>query len=299
MSKSIRAALLLGLCALLPATASAQLGKLKKKATEAAAGAAGVPTTTPKYVPKVNITSEQLAAVNKGLQAEIAQAPGIIKAAEDAQKDREKAQAKYEKDVQAYDAAHAKWESCRDRIVSADTAEARSKAKKAEDASNIQLNEEQMQALALKAQEAAQRIQAGKGTAEDQKTLADFQKYMAGVQGQAMGSMAATNEAAAFNQQTIAKVEKTCGGEPRAPANPNQGSGKMAQEQISDAGAAASGIAKPQWFAMRDEAIALASSNTRVQGGAGTPDAEAAAINQQIEVTQRTLEEIKKKGLPY
>ena len=299
MSRMTRAALLLAVCALIPASASAQLGKFTKKATEAAAGAAGVSTTAPKYVPKVNITSAQLAAVNKGLEAEVAQAPGIIKAAEEAQKDREKAQAKYDKDMQAYNAAYEKWQACRDRVVAADTAEATSKAKKAEDASNIQLDEEQMQAMALRAQQAAQRIQAGTGTAEDQKAVTDFQKYMARVQGQAMGSMSATNEAVAFNQATIARIEKTCGREPQKPANPNLGSGKMAQEQISDAGAAASGIAKPQWFAMRDEAIALASSNTRVQGGAGTPNDEADAINQQIVITQKTLEEIKKKGLPY
>ncbi len=299
MSRTTRAALLLAVCALIPASASAQLGKLKKKATEAAAGAAGVPTTAPRYVQKVNITSAELAAVNKGLEAEIAQAPGIIKAAEEAQKDREKAQAKYEKDMEAYNKAHEKWEGCRDRIVAGDSAEAQSKAKKAEDASNIQLNEEQMQALALRAQQAAQRVQAGTATAEDRKAIADFQNYMARVQGQASGSLAATNEAVAFNQATIAKIEKTCGGEPKQPANPNLGSGKMAQEQISDAGAAASGIAKPAWFKMRDEAIALASSNTRVQGGAGTPEDEANAVNQQIELAQKNLAEIKKQGLPY
>lgn len=297
----MRAALVLVAVILVPASASAQLGKLKKKATEAAAGAAGVPTTAPKYVAKVNLTSAQIAQANKGLEAEAAQAPGILKSAEDAQKDYEKAQEKYQKDYDAYSRADDKYRACKEKIEEADRPKREALEAKGSEQHDIQVDETKMQALAEKAKVAAERVQAGTATAEDRKTLQDFQQYMAGVQAQASGAMAATtqasNELQAFAKDQQARIEKTCGAEPQRPRDPKQGP-RMAQDQILDAGAAASGVQRSQWQALREEVIALAMSNTRVKSGAGTSEDEANAINQQIELAQQNVQALKKAGVP-
>ncbi len=91
--------------AIIPTISQAQFSKLKKSATNAAANAAGVNTTPPRYVDNIDVTSAQLKQVNTGLAAEIAATPGAVKQAEAQQKDAEKAQEKYSKESEAYDKA--------------------------------------------------------------------------------------------------------------------------------------------------------------------------------------------------
>ena len=70
--------------------AEAQFNKLKKAATDKAAQAAGVPTKQPVMVDRIDLTVADIQAIDKGLQAQLAAAPGIMKQAEQDQKDREK-----------------------------------------------------------------------------------------------------------------------------------------------------------------------------------------------------------------
>ena len=82
----------------------AQLGGLTKKASKAAADAAGVPTGNERYVSKIDMTSAQIAAVNKGMAKAIQVGPETIKKWEKAQEANEKAMDEYRKKKEKWDA---------------------------------------------------------------------------------------------------------------------------------------------------------------------------------------------------
>ena len=94
---------------------------------------------------------------------------------------------------------------------------AQQKTETAAGKANIEESEQAaLEKQAQEAQAAAERISNGTGTAADRQTLADFQKTMAGVGARGMGAANAAQDAADLDKAVIAKVEKTCGGEPVA-----------------------------------------------------------------------------------
>lgn len=97
------------------------------------------------------------------------------------------------------------------------------------------MTQEQLEEQGKKAQAAAQRISEGKGTAEDQQTLADFQAMMAKVQSGSAQAMAVSQEGSTLNVETAKRIETECGREPVAPVAPASAGGAAAV--ISSAGA--------------------------------------------------------------
>jgi hypothetical protein len=293
------AALVLGASAFIPTDSPAQLGKLTKKATSAAASAAGVSTTPARTVDAIDLTSAQLKQINAGLAAEIAATPTALKDAETAQKNYDKAQEKYNKDYDAYQKADEKWEACKEKVIKeADPSRTAAQQKVEKAGQNAEVGESEQAALekqAMEAQAAAERIKNGTGTAADQQTLANFQKTMASMGARGMGAANAAQEAAALDQAVVKQIEKTCGGEPVKPVAPKSPANSAA-EQISAAGAAASGL--PNWVLTREKGIGYAASNTQVKGGDKTPQAEADAINAELATMRGNITQMQKAGTP-
>lgn len=308
MSSRLLAIAVLGLAgsALTPSISQAQLGKLTKKATDAAAGAAGVPTnpTNVRYVKKIDMTSAQIGQVNKGLQTTIQIAPETVKRWEKAQAQYEKALADYGKKKEAYDkcveSENAKWQAKLDA------------SRKKTDAAGEQVkksvgDENAMVAQAQAAQAALERVNNGTATAADRQTLADFQKTMGGVQGNANASMAAVQEQSALRQAIPDSIKAKCGAEPKEPtlgayAGAKPGAGgyvpTTAADEINQTAAAAAGMSDDEYRTMKEKALGFAWSNTQVQGGADTPDDEAKAINQALAQTRDLSDQAKKENVP-
>jgi len=293
------AALALGAFAISTTESQAQLGKLTKKATSAATGAAVASATPPRTVDAIDLTSAQLKQINAGLAAEIAATPAALKDAETAQKTYDKAQEKYNKDYEAYQKADEKWQACKEKVIK-DAEPSRTAAQQKTEAAgqNANLGESEQAALekqAKEAQAAAERINNGTGTAADRQTLADFQKTMAGIGARGMGAANAAQDAADVDKAVIAKVEKTCGGEPVQPESPKSPA-NTAAEQIHGAGAKASGLAN--WNLVREKGLGFAASNTQVKGGEKTPQAEADAINSELATMRGNMAQMQKAGTP-
>lgn len=293
-------AVLVAACAV-SSSAHAQLGKLTKKATQAATNAAGVNTTPARTVDAIDLTSAQLKQVNAGLAAEIAATPTAMKDAETAQKNYDKAQEKYQKDSEAYDKADQKYEACKEKVI-ADAEPSRTAAqqkteKAGQNAAIGESEQQSIEAQAEKAKAAAERIQNGTGTAADQQTVMDFQKQMAAVGQRGMGAMNAAQESANLDKAVIAKIEKTCGGQPVRPESPKSPA-NTAAEQIKSAGAAASGMPVATYTVAREKGLGFAASNTQVKGGDKTPQSEADAINAELATMRGNLTQMQKAGTP-
>lgn len=279
--------------------AQAQLGKLTKKATSAAANAAGVSTTPARTVASIDLTSAQLKQINAGLAAEIAATPTALKDAETAQKNYDKASEKYNKDYEAYTKASEKWEACKEKVIKDSEPSRTAAQKKAETAGqNASINETEQQSLeqqAMAAKAAAEKVQNGTATAADRQVLADYSANMAKLGARGMGAAAAAQESANLDQAVVKQIEKTCGGEPVKPESPKSPA-NTATEQIQAAGAAASGL--PNWNLTREKGMGYAQSNTQVKGGDKTPQDEADAINEQLAAMRTNIAQMQKAGTP-
>ena len=218
VSHAVPLALGLSLAAAALAPAHAQFGKLKKKAIATATEASGVPTKPPTYVKSVTMTPAQLKQLNAGLSAMIAKAPSAQKDYEDANKKLERETQDYEKARAEYDKKATSYNACVDRVTTAQGAKHDSLAAKVDkslEANQMnQSQQDQMTALAEKAQAAAQRVANGTATAADRQTLADFQQMMAGVSAKSQQAAGAMQEASASDQQAAAHLEKECGKAP-------------------------------------------------------------------------------------
>jgi hypothetical protein len=297
----VAAALVLGAGAVVTTSSQAQLGKLTKKATSAAAGAAGVSTTPARTVDAIDLTAAQLKAVNAGLVAEIAATTTAMKDAEAAQKNYDKAQEKYNKESDAYNKAHEKWVACKEKVIKdADPSRtaAQQKAEKAAQGADIKEPEQaSLEAQAKAAQAAAERINNGTGTAADRQTLADFQKTMAGVSARGTGAANAAQDAANVDKATAAQIEKTCGAEPTQPESPKSPA-NTAAESIKQTGATAAGMSLAAYTVAREKGLGFAASNTQVKGGDKTPQAEADAINSELATMRSNMAQMSKTGTP-
>ena len=170
--------------AIVPSTSHAQLGKLTKKATDAASNAAGVPTGNARYVKKIDLTSAQLVQVNKGLAQSVKVGPETIKKWEKQQADHEKANADYEKANADYTKKKEKYDQCVEsekEKAQGKIEAANNKASAANERTAKSVDTASMMTQAQAAQAAAERVKNGTATAADRQTLADFQKTMAGV----------------------------------------------------------------------------------------------------------------------
>lgn len=290
--------------ALAPSTAHAQLGKLTKKATSAAASAAGVPAGNARAVKKIDLTSAQLAQVNKGLSASVTEGPAIIKKWAKQQEDYDKAYGAYTKAKEKYDACIASEREKAEGKLEA----ANKKSEQASEKLQQGIDTTTMMAQAEAAQAAAARVSNGTATAADRQTLADFQKTMAGVGGNSNAAVAAMQENSALRQAVADSIKRKCGAEPQAPANPFSGSGQAgraggpaptsAAEEISQAGAAAAGMSDSEFRLAREKAMGYAASNTEVQGGSDTPPDEAKQINTELAQTRDLMAQANKANVP-
>ena len=298
------ALLALGAGAVVTTSSHAQLGKLTKKATSAAAGAAGVPTGNTRAVKKIDLTAAQLAQVNKGLGAAVTQGPDIIKKWAKQQEDYDKAYSAYTKAKEKYDACVEKEkEKAREKMEAANNRsnQAGEKMQKSVDTTT-------MMAQAQAAQAAAERVNNGTATAADRQTIADFQKTMAGVQSNTGAMMAAMQEGTAISQAVADSIKKKCGDEPKEPANPSSGSGRTgkaggaaptsAAEEINQASAEAAGMTDSEFRLAKEKAMGYAASNTEVQGGSDTPPDEAKSINSELAQTRDLMAQANKANVP-
>ena len=255
------AALAALLCIGVSRSAEAQFGKIKKAVTDQAASAAGVPTKKHVVVDRIGLTVEDLQALKKGVSAEVAAAPAILKQAEEDQKKNEKAQEQYSRELEAYEKSSNKFSACRDKLVESEQGQEDALAKKGEAASDkANLGDSEQAALeaqALKAQEAAAKVAAGTATAEDRKTLADFQKTMAGISGRGASAMDASNEASKFKQEQAGRITAKCGAEPQSPKAPPGTGGQLAAEKFQQTGREAAGMEAQPYRVKREELIGL------------------------------------------
>ena len=274
--------------AVVVSTGHAQLGGLKKKAQQAVEGKAtdkAVAQVPPQQVDALpgNLSSADLDAAIKGMNAELAAAPGAAKEAESRQKAAESEQKAYEKATADYEKQQKTWDACVERVRNDPAAakkskEASDKAEKASKQATGNIDEAALEAKARQAQAAAERIAAGKGTAADQKLMADFQAEMAKLQQGGQATMAAINEQQALSDEQAAKI-KACGAEPQSPKQPD-GLGWSPERVLMQKGAQAAGKPEQQYALLRE--FAIMSSGMRVTSKKYSQD-EATRINAQLD----------------
>ena len=209
--------------------------------------------------------------MSAGLDAELAAAPEIEKKAADDQKKADAEQKAYEKAKADYDKAYEKYSKCRDKVADRGPGDVggdeRQDQQGGASSSPAASTSTKLMALAEKAQAASQRISEGKGTAEDRKTLAEFQAMMNPISANAAAAGASMQEASAFNQGAAARIEKACGKEPQPPKEP--GSATSPEGQLLNAGAKGAKMDPQDYMVARELVIQWAGSNTVVAGGGG------------------------------
>ena len=292
----------------MPSLSHAQLGKLTKKATGAAANAAGVPAnpTNARYVKKIDMTSAQIAAVNRGMAKALEIGPATIKKWEKIQEAHDKAMADYEKKKQKYDACvESEKEKARAKMDAANkrSDQAGERVQKSVDTTTIM-------AQAQAAQAAAERVRNGTATAADRQAIADFQKTMAGVQGNSNAMMAAAQDANAIQQAVADSIKQKCGDEPQPPRLGGGAGGggaggaggdaapTSAAEEIRQEAAKAAGESEKEYQEEKEKAMGYALSHTQVQGGSDTSDDEAKAINNALAQTSDLVGQLNKANVP-
>jgi len=288
---------------LLVATAAvgqAQIGGLLKKGKDAAAGKAGetaaaqVPPKTVDVLPCA-ATYDQLAALERGLEAELKAAPAAEKEAKNRQDAVESEQKAYEKAMDDYRKKNDAWGACRDRIendpaTKKKLAELEAKAEADQAKAEAAVDEKALEAQAKQVQAAAERIANGTGTAADQKTMADFQATMAGMQ-QANNQVMATSAEAGRLTQAQQEQLKKCGQEPEQPKNPSS-LGWSPERVLLETGAKAAGMSPQAYQVVRD--CAIQSANLRLSDK--NPDAD--RTNAKLDEIQQTLKSMRSAKVP-
>lgn len=258
-----------------PSDTCAQFGKIKKalgKKAEATETSGCVPAGKGTEVTTFSMTAAQMAKVNAGLDAELAAAPGATAEYDKQQAAMEKEQAAYEKASAEHDKQNTTYMACVDKVTASDMAQSE-KLRAESDAEGAavrgEMSEEEITALAERAQAAMERISAGQGTAEDQKTVAEFQAMAMGFQSRGETATAASQKVNEFDAGHAARLEKACGKEPVAPTAP--GSPMPPYEAIRSAGAKAAGMSAGDYHLARETLLAAAMGNLVVKPGAGNP----------------------------
>lgn len=306
MSRPCLALAALGVVALAyaPSPLQAQLGKLTKKATDAAASAAGVPTSNARSVKKIDLTAAQIGQVNAGLEVAVKKGPEIIKAWEKEQEAYTKAMEDYNKKKEKFDkCVEAEKEKGREKMEAVN----KKSDKASQDLTAATPDSAMLVNKARAAQEAAERVKNGTATAADRQTLAEFQQMMGGVSGNVGAMQAAMQEGQAVQEAVADSIAKKCGGEPKPPTAPGSSStsaGKAtraptsAAEAINQASASAAGMSEDEYRLMKEKAMGYAASNTQVQGGTDTPPDQAKAINDGLAQTRDLMAQANKANVP-
>jgi hypothetical protein len=297
----------LGACAValavLTSAGHAQLGALKKKAQQAVEGTAtdkAAAQIPPKQVDELpgNLSSADLDAALKGMNAELAAAPGAQKEAEARQKAQASEEKAYEKAKADYDKQQKSWDACVERVRNDPAAAKKSKeladkseaaAKKAE----ADIDQDALEAKAVQVKAAAERIAAGKGTAADQKLMAEFQAEMAKMQQGSNAAFAAMDEQQALADEQEAKI-KACGAEPQRPKQPD-GLGWSPERVLMEKGAQAAGKPEQQYALLRE--FAVMSGGMKVTSKKYSQD-EAARINAQLDAIRDVTGQMRAAKIP-
>ncbi|MCU0620294.1 MAG: hypothetical protein MUC69_02190 [Gemmatimonadales bacterium] len=297
-----RLAALAGLALLVaPTLASAQLGGLVKKAKKTAEGevnkaaAAQVPPPVVDQLP-CNLSLDDLEAARKGMEAEVAAAPGAEKEAEQRQKKAESERNAYEKARADYERKSQSWGACQEKVLNDPAAKKQLAAleEKARASGDITYSEEELKALALRAQAAAERTGQGRGTAEDARTMEEFQKAMAKLQGQANAALSANQELSAYQRERQAVFEKTCGAKPEAPRDPGN-EGYSAERILQEKGAAAAELPVSKYALIRECAIMASGVRLSSKGGsAETVD----LVNKKLDEVQQLTSRMRAAKVP-
>lgn len=305
--------LLLSMLALvgLPSNAAAQFGRIKKALGDKAKASACVPDRPPTIIQTVSLTAAQMAAINAGLDAEIAAAPGLFAQADKDQAAADSAMKEYQKANEAYDKANQRYQKCAEKVEADESAKNEKLSQKSEAASQKlqgEIDTAGMQSLATRAAAAAERVSQGKGTAEDRATMAQFQQMMAGVSASGAQATAATQEAATYSSGGRARLEKACGLEPEAPVQP--ANAELPGQKIRKAGANGAKMSDQDYQLGRETLLALAMSNSVVKGSGGggggggggasgqPSDEEAKKMNEQIKAAAQKICQMNKAQVP-
>jgi len=279
-----------------------QIGGLLKKGKNTAEGkatdaaAAQVPPTTVDVLPCA-VTYDELAALEKGLKAELDAAPAAKKEAEDRQKASEADRKAYEQATADYTKKDQAYEACRDKVMNDPAAKKKSDEMAAKmDASNQKagdIDQAALEAQAAKAQAAAQKVANGTATAADRQVLADFQAMMAGISKNSNAAVAVSAEATALNKEQEEKMKK-CGEAPQAPKAPS--SLDWSPERVLlEKGAGAAGMNPEKYKVVRD--CAIKSANLRLSSK-NTPEGEAKRINDKLAEIQQTMNSMRAAKVP-
>ena len=285
------------------AAGHSQLGGLLKKGKNAAAGkatdaaAAQVPPSTVDVLPCA-VTYEQLVALDKGLKAELEAAPAAKKEAEDRQKAADAEQKAYDKAMADYTKKDDAYQACRDKVENDPAAQKKSDELAARSEAEGQragaaVDQAAIEAQAMKAQAAAQRVANGTATAADRQVLADFQAMMAGVSSAGNAAMAVNAEATAFSEEQRERLKK-CGQPPERPKAPS-GLGWSPERVVLDKGAQAAGMDPLTYQVVRD--CAIKSANLRLSTK-NTPEPEAQRMNQKLAEIQQTMNSMRAANVP-
>jgi hypothetical protein len=288
MTRPILPALAAALLLVVPATGHAQLGKLLNKGKKAASDQAGaavaaeMPRRTVDALPG-NLTAAELDLAARGLEAEMAAAPGARAEADRRNAQLESERKAYEKAQADYDKKYAQWSKCRDKIdndpkLAAQRAEAERKGEALQAQADREFSGDEMEAMARRVEPAMQRMQAGTATEADRKAIAEFQAKVAQMQAFSAKAMSQVDEGERQSKELEARY-KTCGVEPEAPKSPDA-MGASAEQVMQDAGAKAANMERARYALVREYAIM---STTLQVNTKGRSQAEADAINGKIE----------------
>lgn len=282
------------------AAGQAQIGGLLKKGKDAAAGKAGeaaaaqVPPKTVDALPCA-VTYAQLEALERGLEAELKAAPAAEKEAESRQAAVESERKAYDKAMDTYRTKQESYSACRERVnndpaTKKKLAELEAKGEAEQAKAEAAVDEDALEAQMKQMQAAAERIANGKGTAADQKTMADFQAQMGKIQQSSNAAIATGKEA---SKLTLAQQEqlKKCGEEPEQPKNPSY-LGWSPERVLLETGAKAAGMSPAAYQVVRD--CAIQSANLRLSDK--NPDAD--KTNAKLTEIQQTLKSMRSAKVP-
>lgn len=251
---------------LLPASASAQFGSLKKKAQQAATGAVTAPAAaatadaTRREIDDMgSLTLDEVGKVQKGFAAELAFAPRAKQEAEARQKKQEAERQAYERARLDHEKKYAAWDACRDK-------------ERAAQGKTSEAAEKELEALQARAKKAAE--------AGDMAELQKIQQEALKLGGKAMDGGAAMSK---------------CGEEPKAPPAPDN-TFWSPEEVILEQGAKAADM-ESRVYRITREMVILYSAMT-VKAGKKYSDADAAAFNQKFSEVRATTAQMQKAGIP-
>lgn len=268
MFRSARwAAPLLALVLVLPDSASAQFGALKRKAAAAARDAVEdrmpfTPMEAPEFNDRVlEINEDLLEQLLRGFEAEVAWVKDAGKEVDAQNRAHERAREEYERAQEAYGPASERWEACATEFRSREEAASaanQAKIDKAVEDMNDEEFEKYVEDLAKRGEAITRDLQAGKSDAATQKAFEDYQREIQIlVLEQQRRGMLAMSAGMAEQRRGLTedpRLEAACGKRPETPVAPS--SDLNGPEGVLAArGAEAAGMTPEQYAIMRERVL--------------------------------------------